>query len=492
MPSGRVRLTLGGMMRRRNFLSFLSALAPAAILGRQEIHAMSRGAMGKPALHVTPEAMKAAWQSIAWGGYSGQAMTIDVGLPWRLLAWENGQFVPWWEIDSKLCFFSEWLETYGTRSSYDYEPISDKANRYTHVEITELGPARVVLHWEYALCDATRHAGIFHGNTWAEEFHTVYPDGLTVRKLVAYPGSQSTAEGEPRFWEVAEIDLIFAPPSTLNETITKTPLRVTSTSGHSYALPWPSTGDPWFCRRNPKVSEWPAYIFRAGLKNRPEPYLIVPNRKDYFPRRTCPLCEQDHPCVLLWLSPHLYKHYPGFKGEYEIGVEASEADMKTHPVSMPLVSVLPWVHKFYFEPGDHSSRPLQPEWSPAPGTTWLMLWGTSDQGDEHIENVARQWLNPAVLKMTEGENAGFEPAENLYQVHAGRDRCEFTLAADSQAPVVHPSFKILDWGYRPAQILIDGKILSPEQWRGTWNRKDLIVWIDKILTAPARIRFETF
>jgi hypothetical protein len=479
-------------MRRRNFLSYLSTLAPAAMLNSQKIQAMSPAGAGKSAIPVNPEAMKAAWESVTWGGYSGQGLTVDVGKPWRLLAWENGQYVPWWQIDEKLYFFSEWLETTGTRSPYDYEPISDKENRYTHVEVTELGPARVVLHWQYALCDATRRAGIFHGNTWAEEYHTVYPDGLTVRKIIAYPGNQSTAEGEPRFWEVAEIDLIFAPPSTLSETITETPIRVTSTTGECYLQRWPSTGEPWLCKRDPSTSKWPAYVFRAGLRNRPEPYLVVPNRKDYFPRRPCAVCDGDHPCVLLWIAPHLYKHYPGFKGEYEISVEATEADMKTHPISMPLVSVLPWVHKFFLAPGDHASEPLEPDWSPKPGTSWLMLWGTSDQNDQHIESVARQWMDPPALKMIEGEDAGFEPSENLHQINPGREGCEFMLSGDPHAPVIHPTFKILNWGYRPARVLVGGNPLPPDQWRGTWNNHHLIVWVDMVFTASARIRFEAF
>ena len=462
------------------------------MVNHSQVQAMPQAAGGKTPVAVNPEAMKAAWESVTWGGYSGQALSIDVGQPWRLLAWENGQYVPWWQIDDKLYFFSEWLETLGSRSPYDYEPISDKGNRYTHVEVTELGPARVVLHWQYALCDSTPRAGIFHGNTWAEEYHTIYPDGLTVRKIIAYPGNQSTAEGEPRFWEVAEIDLIFAPPSTLSETITESPLRVISTSGESYVPPWPSTGEPWLCQRDPNAGKWPDYIFRAGLKNRPEPYLVVPNRKDYFPRRPCAVCEGDHPSVLLWISPHLYKHYPGLKGGYEIGVEATEADMQTHPISMPLVSVLPWLHKFHLAPGDHSSEPLEPDWSPKPGTSWLMLWGTSNQDDQQIENVARQWMEPPALKMIEGEDAGFEPSENLYRVNPGHDGCEFTLTAEPEAPVIHPTFKILNWGYRPARVLLDGKPLPPEQWRGTWNRDHLVTWIDKVITASARIRIETF
>jgi hypothetical protein len=94
--------------------------------------------------------------------------------------------------------------------------------------------------------------------------------------------------------------------------------------------------------------------------------------------------------------------------------------------------------------------------------------------------------------MIEGENAGFEPSENLNQINPGRDGCEFKLDADSQTPVTHPTFKILNWGYRPARVLLDGKPIPPEQWRGTWNRDHLVIWIDKVMTASARIRIETF
>ncbi len=477
-------------MQRRDLLTTLLALPAAKILNRSP--AFSPAARGMPAAPLNPESMRAAWGPLAWGGYSGQSMTIDVGQPWRLQAWDQAQFVPCWEIDERLWFFSEWLETTGTRSPYDYEPISDKQDRYTHVEVTELGPARIVLHWRYALCDSTRHAGIFHGNTWAEEYHTIYPDGLTVRKLIAYPGSATANEGEPRFWEVAEIDLIFAPPSILGDTITGTPLRVKSTAGHSYSVNWPSTGDPWMCKRDPHTSEWPSYIFRAGVRDRPEPYLVVPNRKDYFPRRTCPACGGDHPCILLWLSAHLYKHWPGYKGEYEIGVEATEADMKDHPISMPLVSVLPWVHDFYFKPGDHANEPLDPGWSPAPGTTWLMLWGTSRQDDRHIGQVARQWMNPATLEVSEGEDAGFDAAENLYRISPGRERAVFSLDASPEAPVVNPTFKLLNWGYHPAQVVLNDKLLPPEQSRMTRIQNHLVVWLSKTLTGRARIRIEVF
>ena len=71
-------------MRRRNFLSYLSALAPAAMLNQQKLRAMPQAGTGKPAISVNPGAMKAAWESVTWGGYSGQGLTVDVGKPWQI------------------------------------------------------------------------------------------------------------------------------------------------------------------------------------------------------------------------------------------------------------------------------------------------------------------------------------------------------------------------------------------------------------------------
>ena len=88
--------------------------------------------------------MRAAWESLTWANSTGQAMVVDAGLPWRLISWEKAQYLPCWEVQKGLWFFTEFLETAGTAALErgSHEPLSDKHNRYTHVSIIELGPAR--------------------------------------------------------------------------------------------------------------------------------------------------------------------------------------------------------------------------------------------------------------------------------------------------------------------------------------------------------------
>ena len=483
-------------MQRRTFM------ASAAGLLSHTLTAPKTAGTLAPAVSAGRQTMRATWETLTWARSTGQAVMVDVGLPWRLVSWEKAQYLPCWEVQEKLWFFSEFLETAGTAALQkgSHEPLSDKHNRYTHVAITELGPARIVLHWQYALSDSTEQASIFHGNTWAEEFYTVYPNGLTVRKLIGYPGNETKSQGQPVVWEVAELDLVFAPGAKLNEIVDQTSaLRVGSAHRGSYVLGWPSTGERWLCKRNPQSCEWPAYVFRPGLQKQPAPFLIVPNRKDYFPRVACGACGGDHVSTLLWLSPGIYKNWPGCSGQCPKIVKGTEEDMRDHPVHIPFVSIIPWVHPtfltHFLSPQNNSSAhsvSVDPHWGPERGTTWLMLTGTSRESDEYLSDLARQWVSPPQLQMIEGENRGFEPAENLYQVSAGRKGCVFRLVPDEDARIIHPTFKVLNWGYQSARVYLDGTPLAAEQWRGSWIGGHLIVWISEVVTRRREIRIETF
>jgi hypothetical protein len=489
-------------MRRRAFLASLPALLSSTLAAENRQFTSSKALRSQQAVSVTPQIMRAAWESLTWGGFSGQALVVDVGLPWRLISWEKAQYLPCWEVQKGLWFFSEFLETAGTAALErgSHEPLSDKHNRYTHVSISELGPARIILHWQYALTDSTEQANIFHGNTWAEEFHTIYPDGLTVRKLVGYPGNENRAQGQPVVWEVAELDLVFAPGANLNATIDRSSaLRVSAGDKHSYILSWPSAGERWLCQRNPQSCDWPAYVFRPSLRRQPEPFLIVPNRKDYFPRIACGACGGDHLATMLWLEPGIYRNWPGCSGECPKIVKGTEEDMKANPVHMPFVSVIPWVHPSFLTNfltrGDRSSASsvsFDPNWGPKPGTTWLMLFGASKEDDRYLGNVANQWVNPPQLEMREGESKGFEASENLYTVAPGAKGCAFRIVLANNKPLAHPTFKILNWGYRPARVSLNGTLLARERWRGSWIRNNLVVWIGEVLTAASEIRIETF
>jgi hypothetical protein len=80
--------------------------------------------------------------------------------------------------------------------------MMDVEARYSRLDILESGDARARVHWHYALCNPEYE--IFNGNTTADEYYTVYPDGIAVRRLVGWPGNESDYGGNPSFWELGE------------------------------------------------------------------------------------------------------------------------------------------------------------------------------------------------------------------------------------------------------------------------------------------------
>jgi len=121
-----------------------------------------------------------------------------------------------------------------------------------------------------------------------------------------------------------------------------------------------------------------------------------------------------------------------------------------------------------------------------------MLFGTSQESDRYLSHVAGQWVKPSELEMREGESQGFEASENLYKIAPSRKGCTFEISRADRGPLVHPTFKILNWGYRSARVSLNGALLTPERWRGSWVNGDLIVWVNEVLTKPCEISIQTF
>ena len=230
-----------------------------------------------------------------------------------------------------LWFFTEFLETAGTAALErgSHEPLSDKHNRYTHVSIVELGPARIVLHWKYALSDSTEQANVFHGNTWAEEIshrlsrrtHRQEVDWISgKREQIAGTagglGSGGVGSGF-RSGRQAERDdqssICFARPRRQGALCPELAVAQGNDGCASETLSL-ATG-----RRMFSV---------PALRKQPEPFLIVPNRKDYFPRIPCGACGGDHLAALLWLDPGVYKNWPGCSGDCPRIVKGKEEDLE--------------------------------------------------------------------------------------------------------------------------------------------------------------------
>ena len=112
----------------------------------------------------------------------------------RLVFWQGNNCIPAWVTENGKWYTDEFLEAYGKPhcpDGEDCEPMSDKQSRYSHVRILESTEARVVVHWRYALAETTNYKGAYTDPLtgwfdWGDEYWTVYPDGVAVRKTVLW------------------------------------------------------------------------------------------------------------------------------------------------------------------------------------------------------------------------------------------------------------------------------------------------------------------
>jgi hypothetical protein len=122
------------------------------------------------------------WSSL-WEDGPHQDVVIDFDGPHKLIFWRGTGYVPAWAVDNVLTtnFFAETVEPGVYRDCC--EPMSDRECRYSRVRIVHSSPARAVIHWRYALCDADYR---ICRDYWVDEMLYVYPDGVAVRNCTIH------------------------------------------------------------------------------------------------------------------------------------------------------------------------------------------------------------------------------------------------------------------------------------------------------------------
>jgi len=182
--------------------------------------------------------MKAYNKTLTFSGVTGPAVIAAPETPWSFVFWRGAQYVGCVDLGENVWFTPEWLETNSPEDLHCYEPIMDKQCKYSYAEIMENGYARARVRWHYA-CYNVKYE-IFHGNTEADEYYTVYPDGIAVRKLVAWPGDRSDFGGNPNFWQVLEYILINGVGSRPDEVIDKDKaFTMMNEKGEKLLFGWP-------------------------------------------------------------------------------------------------------------------------------------------------------------------------------------------------------------------------------------------------------------
>lgn len=420
--------------------------------------------------------LKAYETNLEYCNMHGRALIVEFGGPYRLLFWAGAQYVGCWDLGGGVWFTPEWLETNSPEDLHCYEPIMDKQLRYSRAEILESGPARAKIHWHYAANDSRYR--IFNGNTFADEYYTVYPDGLAIRKLVAWPGNENDHGGNPNFWQVLEFILVNGIGTSPFETL-DTSRAFTFGNEHgdeiSFGFPLPTPRKP-LCARYPEVANWKTFIGQLHLVNRPSPFVIFPNDQRLFPFSPCAECGQNHPWFGLFAGTPVFSHWPANSDEdFICAIAADEEQIGRIPTHTCIMNC-----NYTSTPADRPPRP----------TTWLFLTGAQLDNTYALADLAKSWLKPgSVTTGFEKEGNTYLPGSSsgrlIYEGYAysqraytfrksGKDEVRFTL--EPEVDIINPVFVINGWLEPNARLRFNDGQLSLEYEVQT-EENDLIVWV---------------
>src|SRR6266498_785905 len=358
----------------------------------------------------------------------------------QLVFWQGTNYVPAWVTENNRWYTDEFMEVYGhprCPDGEDCEPMPDKQVRYSHVRILESTPARAVIHWRYALSEVERY-GIADAPTptawgdWADEYWTVYPDGVAIRRQVLW--STAPERDKAEFQE----SIVLIPAGEMPEdNIHFDAVRFANLKGDAHTYSWqPKTDKGLSMPKGPEPFTEPAdaVIQWVNLKSTWKPFQVA------------------------WGAPVKFDAYNGEQS----------------------ISAFEWWNHWPVAQIPSSGRPALA--ADRPGHTSLshIYWSISEQDDQHIGRIimtglnaleatqlaplAASWRTPAQADVTTGTSIRYDAAQRAYVLSGVMpETLTITLHGSKQSPVVNPAFVLLRWQGKASVYVKSGALDKPTE-----------------------------
>jgi len=407
-----------------------------------------------------------------WDGPRRVAPNSDVVVrfdlaPIRMVFWQGTNYGGDWVTENNKWYTDEFLETGGEidcPGGQDCEPMSDKQNRYSHVRILESTDARVVVHWRYGLCEVVNYTCANpDDNTgwtdWADEYFTIYPDGVAVRNQVLWTSNFKN------WHEFQETIVINGPGQRPEDNIQPDALTIGNMKGETSIYSW-EKGPP------AKAMEKPANpnIQVVNLKSNWKPFQIVSpvnsSMKAYTGEVTYSMFE--------W-----WNHWPVAQVRSS-GISAVAPDRAS---SSSLSHI-------YWDPYAKTDNSMSK----------ILLHGLTTKSAAELVPLAKSWLSaPSIESHGAGfQSRGYDTTQRAYVIVRQDSevpaQLQLSLLASPESPILDPAFVIKNWGDAEPKLRIDGKpvVRGPAFRYGfvsTLHGSDLVVWLQMESNKPAKFDF---
>lgn len=389
----------------------------------------------------------------------------------RLVFWQGLNFVPAWVSPDDKWSTDEFLEVWdhGCPDSGDCEPMSDKQGRFSHVEILESSPVRAVVHWRYALIEVVGNKAAWADprsgfSDWADEYWTVYPDGVAIRKQVLH----STHPGNVHEWQ--ETIILHQPGFRPEDDLRPDAVTLGNLAGTTRTYTWrPNPASSFLNPLGPADTTPPPNTNMQLVNTRStlKPFAIVPpagassdfynNEKSFF------LFE-------------CWNHWPVAQI-----ASSDRACVTTDRPSHTSVSHLFW-------------PPLS---QTDVSATKILMSGLTAQPLQNLVPLANSWLSPAPLTVERGSvsSQGYDSTDRAYHLTATSPEptpTTLTLAASPASPLSNVALVLHNWGPHPPTLTLNGR-------RTPWDdhhtvavlpqleSTDLLVWLEVNSTSPLHV-----
>jgi hypothetical protein len=384
------------------------------------------------------------WRTTDWPDVT---VTFDE-LPTSVIFWRGPNYGPAFVTENQKWMIDQSVET-GYEDYGCCEHMSDKQCRFSHLRIIENTPARAVIHWRYAFISTldyrfpdqfppTNERWDSH-KSWIDEYYTVYPDGVTVRKI-------NNRSGASIYWQ--DIQFLIPAGETPQDQMHTQALTLgdiqlwAGVNFKKLELSW-ENGLPENTLSGANI-EW------VNMKSRYKPFLIFPEgiyvrpwvagRKGFYSK------------FVSW------NHWPAAQIPSD-GRGSRFPDRLSH-------SALAAADNAVF----HGN---------------VAMYGFTREPIESLQTLTLSWNYPPPVKPVNGAvYKGYSTEQRAYIFQAAADQISFDLIGSEVRAIHNPCFVIGRWpGDQTAEISISGETLdgSPDVRQGivldTSGKEMLIVWI---------------
>ncbi len=382
--------------------------------------------------------------------------------PYWLAFWRGTSYIPHWVTETGIWYDNEFTETFPPGMVGSAEPMSDKQCRYSHVRILESSDARVVVHWRYAPLGVGYLPAYPDPETdwadWTDEIHTIYPDGVGVRKIVVHT-SQPEARRE---WH--EGIVVMGPGMTPNDALERTGLTIANSHGEAVDVSWEHATPP----------AEPAQPPGSGIQ-------IIHTRSRFKPFAIARV--QDEPSFDVYAGEirrdvsiyPWWNHWPtAFEpsnGRYALAADRASHSSLTHLRWKAIESSADRIVKVHLE-------------------------GLSDAGVAGLASLARSWEAPAPMAIEgPGYTGGvYDPGERAWIVRrtgGANVPLVLRLNATEASPLENVALVVEGWGPGAATLSVDGRAVDRGDAFRVGHRQrvdgtDLIAFITLRATSAAR------